>query len=133
MSLINIRNHDDHYCFRLCFTAADSLKHGIDLLLTDQQKANPTAARTQTDSYTAECAHKAIGFFIVPMSFASFENFEKPNDAWLNVFLHQKGDLLPMYISKRPNIEIFGISRLLLYEPAKHHYVLNNQIAKAHL
>ena len=67
------------------------------------------------------------------MSFASFENFEKPYDERVNVILHQNEGLLPMYISKRPNIEIFSISLFLLYEPAKHLYVLNNQIAKAHL
>ena len=64
------------------------------------------------------------------MSFASFGNFEQLNDMRVNVFQYQKGDLLPMYLSKRPynesNIEneIFDKDLLLLYEPARHHYVL---------
>ena len=129
-NLINIRNHEDNNCFELCFTAAYSLKHGVDLLLTDQQKANPAAARTQPDTYTAESAHKAQGNFDSPMSFASIGKFEQLNDVRVNVFQYHKGDLLPMYISKRPNqdnstqTEIFDMDLLLLYEPAKHHYVL---------
>ena len=71
-NLINIKNHEDNNCLELCFTAAFSLKHGVDLLLTDQQKANPAAARTQPDTYTAESAHKAQGNFDSPLIFASF-------------------------------------------------------------
>ena len=137
-NLINIRNHEDNNCFELCFTAAYSLKHGVDLLLTDQQKANPPAARTQPDTYIAESAHKAQGNFDSPMSFASIGKFEQLNDVRVNVFQYHKGDLLPMYISKRPNqdnstqTEIFDMDLLLLYEPAKHHYVLN-RFVKVHL
>ena len=36
--LITIRNHDDQNCFELCFTAAYSPKHRINLILTDQKK-----------------------------------------------------------------------------------------------
>ena len=74
-NLINIRNHHDHNCFELCLTAAYSLKHGIDLLLTDQQKANPAAGLAQRDTYTAASAHKAQGTFHLPISFASIGNF----------------------------------------------------------
>ena len=55
---INISNHEDNNCFNLCFTAAYSLKQGVDLIVTDQPKANPAAARTQPDTYTAESAQK---------------------------------------------------------------------------
>ena len=116
--LINIRNHDDHNFFELCFTAAFSLRHCIDLLLTDQQKANPAAAWTQPDTYTAESAHKAQDTFDLPMSSTSIGNFEQHNDVQVKVFQYQKGDLLPMYISKRPNndtnteIEIFDMDLL---------------------
>ena len=79
-TLINIRNHEGNNCFELCFTAAYSLKHGVDLLLTDQQKANPAAARKQLDTYTAESAQKAQGNFDSPMSFASIGKFEQLND-----------------------------------------------------
>ena len=50
-NLIKIRNHDDHNFFDLCFTGAYNLKHGISLLLTDQQKLKPAAAPTQPDTY----------------------------------------------------------------------------------
>ena len=64
------------------------------------------------------------------MSFASIGKFEQLNDVRVNVFQYHKGDLLPMYISKRPNqdnstqTETFDMVLFLLYEPAKHHYVL---------
>ena len=74
-NLINIRNHHDHNCFELCFAAAYSLKHDIELILTDQQKANPAAAWTQPDTYTAASAHRAQGTFDLPMSFASIRIF----------------------------------------------------------
>ena len=124
--LINIKNHDDHICFKFCFTAAYSLKDAIDLLLTDQQKANPAAARTQPDFYTAEKAHTAHGTFDLPMSLASIENF----DVRVNVFQYQKGDLFPKYITKQPNncsyteIEIFDMGLFLLSEPANFYYAL---------
>ena len=99
-NLINIRNHHDHNCFKLCFTAAYSLKHGSDLLLTDQQKASPAAARTQPDTYTAASAHKGQGTFDSSTSFASIGSFEQLNDVRVNVFQFQKGDFLSMYKSK---------------------------------
>ena len=64
------------------------------------------------------------------MSFASIGKFEQVNDVRVNLFQYHKGELLPMYISKRPNqdsstrTETFDMDLLLLYEPAKHHYVL---------
>ena len=70
----------------LCFTAAYSLKHGVDLLLSDHQKANQAAARTQPDTYTAESAHKAQGSFDSPMSFASIGKLAQLNDVRVNVF-----------------------------------------------
>ena len=85
-NLINLRNHEDNNCFDFCFTAAYSLKHGVDLLLTDRQKANPAAARTQPDTYTAESAHKDQGNFDSPMSFASIGKFEQLNDVRVNMF-----------------------------------------------
>ena len=88
--LINLRNYDDHSCFVLRFMSAYSLKHGTDLLLTDQQKANTTAARTQPDQYTAESALKAHGTFGLPMSLASNGNFEHFNDVRVNVFQYKK-------------------------------------------
>ena len=135
-NLINIRNHEDNNCFELCFTAAYSLKHGVDLLLTDQQKVNPAAARTQPDTYTAESAHKAQGNFDSPMSFAPIGKFEQLNDVRVNVFQYHKGDLLPMYTSKRPNednstqTETIDMDLLLLYKSAKHHYVLTIDLLK---
>ena len=59
-NLINIRNHEDNKCFELCFTAAYSLKHGVDLHLTDQQKVNP-AARGHNLIHTFQ-AKKNFGF-----------------------------------------------------------------------
>ena len=117
-NLINIGNHDDHNFFELCCTAACSLRHCIDLLLTDQQKANPAAAWTQPDTYTAKKAHKAQGTFDLPMSSASIGNFEQHNDVRVKVFQYQKGDLLPINKSKRPNnetnteIEVFDMDLL---------------------
>ena len=96
--LKNIRNHHDHNCFQLSFTAAYSLKHGIDLLLTDQQKANPAAARTQLGTYTAASLHKTQGFFDSPMSFASIGNFEQLNDVPVNVFQYQPKGSLVVYL-----------------------------------
>ena len=64
------------------------------------------------------------------MSLASIGIFEQLNDVCENVFHYQKGDLLPMYISKPPNnnsnteIEIVDMDLPLLYEPSKHHYVV---------
>ena len=54
----------------------------------------------------------------------------------VSVFQYQKGDLLPMNISKRPindsNIEneMFDMELLLVYEPAKHHYALITDLLK---
>ena len=64
------------------------------------------------------------------MSLASIGIFEQLNDVCENVFHYQKGDLLPMYISKPPNnnsnteIEIVDMDLPLLYEPSKQHYVV---------
>ena len=130
-----LQNHD-HNCFQLCFTAAYSLKPGIDLLLTDQQKANPAAARTQPGTYLAASAHTAQATFDSPLSFASLGNFEQLNDVRVSVFQYQKGDLLRTYKSKRPNNdsnienEIFDMDLLPLYEPARHHYVLVTDLLK---
>ena len=88
-SLINVRNYDDHNCFELCFTAAYSLKYGFDLLLNDQQKTNPAAARTQPDTYTAASAHKARGIFDLPMNLASIGNLEQLNNERVNVFQYR--------------------------------------------
>ena len=64
------------------------------------------------------------------MSFASIGTFEQLNDVWLNAFQYQKGDLFIIYISKRPNNDsnienkVIDMDLLLLYEPARHHYLL---------
>ena len=68
------------------------------------------------------------------MSSISIGNFEQLNDVRVKVFQYQKGDLLPMYISKRPNddtnteIEIFEMDLLLFYETTK--YVLITNLPK---
>ena len=96
--LINGRNHHDHNCFQLCFTAAYSLKSGMGLLLTDQQKANPAAARTQLGTYSAASSHKALGTFDSPMIFASVGNFEQLNDVRVIVFQYQPKKRLVAYL-----------------------------------
>ena len=42
--LINIRNHDDHDCFNLCFTAAYHLQYRLNLIVGRYE--DPAAEKT---------------------------------------------------------------------------------------
>ena len=69
-------------------------------------------------------AKKPIGEFPTPMSFRDIPKFERLNKVRVNVFLYEKGDLVPMLISKKESEDTFSMDLLLLFEPGKHHFVL---------
>ena len=58
------------------------------------------------------------------MSFRDIPEFERLNKVRVNVFLYEKGDLVPMLISKNESEDTFSMDLLLLFEPGKHHFVL---------
>ena len=113
--LINIRNHDDHDCFNLCFTAAYHLHYRLNLIVGRYE--DPAAEKTCPAIYRTSNAKKPIGEFPTPMSFRDIPEFERLNKVRVKVFLYEKGDLVPMLISKNESEDTFSMDLLLLFEP----------------
>ena len=120
--LINIRNHDDHDCFNLCYTAAYHLHYRLNLIVGRYE--DPAAEKTCPATYRTSNAKRPIGEFPTPMSIRNTPEFERLNKVRVNVFLYEKGDLVPMLISKNESEDTFSMDLLLLFEPGKHHFVV---------
>ena len=120
--LINIRNHNDHNCFLLCYTAAYHLRYKPDLIVG--RLVDPKLEETDPHTYTKPGTHQASDDFVMPMSLNMIPQFERLNNVQVNVFQYQKGDLIPMIVSKFESSDNFIMDLLLLYEPGMHHFVL---------
>ena len=120
--LINICNHNDHNCFLLCYTAAFHLRYKPDLIVG--RLVDPKLEETDPYTYTKFGTHQASDDFVMPMSFNMIPQFERLNNVQVNVFQYQKGDLIPMIVSKFESSDNFIMDLLLLYEPGMHHFVL---------
>ena len=120
--MINIRNHNDHNCFLLCYTAAYHLRYKPDLIVG--RLVDPKLEETDPHTYTKPGTHQASDDFFMPMSLNMIPQFERLNNVQVNVFQYQKGDLIPMIVSKFESSDIFIMDLLLLYEPGMHHFVL---------
>ena len=121
---VNIRNRDNK-CFELCYTAAYHIKYGPPLLPADCNYKN---LKTSPDTYSKPGAKKPSGNFTMPMSINEISRFERINDAQINVFCYQKGQLLPLRVSKSKGRLVMDL--LLLTDNSTHHYVLITDITK---
>ena len=90
--LINIRNHNDHYCFLLCYTAAYHLRYRLDLIVG--RLVDPKLEETDPHTYTKPGTHQASDDFVMPMSLNMIPQFERLDNVRVNVFQYQKGDLI---------------------------------------
>ena len=90
--LINIRNHIDHNCFLLCYTAAYHLKYKPDIIFG--RLVDPKLEETYPHTYTKPGTHQASDDFVMPLSLNMIPQFEQLKNVHVNVFQNQKGDLI---------------------------------------
>ena len=103
--LINIRTHNDHNCFLLCYTAVSHLKCKPDI--TVGMLVDPKLEKTDPHTYTKPGTHQASDDFVMHMSLNMVPQFEQLNNVQVNVFQYQKGYLIPMIVSKFESSDIF--------------------------
>ena len=96
--LINIRTHNDHNCFLLGYTVAYHLRYKPDLIVG--RLVDPKLEETDPHTYTMPGTHQASDDFVMPMSLNMIPQFERLNNIQVNVFQYQKGDRIPMIVSK---------------------------------
>ena len=85
---------------------------------------DPKLEETNPHTYTKPETRQASDDFVMPMNLNMIPQFERLNNVQVNVFQYQKGDLIPMIVSKFESSDNFTMELLLLYEPGMHHFVL---------
>lgn len=118
---LNIRNHNDHTCFLMCWTAAYHLKHG-PCLLKDKTWRTPT----DPDQYRSSnpLAKIPVGSYTLPMSIHDIDRFETANKTNVNVFRYNenKREVVPLRVSRKTFD--FVVDLLLISDGEVFHYVL---------
>ena len=61
---------------------------------------DPKLEETDPHTYTKPGTHQASDDFVMPMSLNMIPQFERLNNVQVYVFQYQKGDLIPMIVSK---------------------------------
>ena len=86
--LINIRNHSDHNCFLLCYTAAYHIRYKLDLIVG--RLVDPELEQTDPHTYSKHGTHQASDDFVMPLILNMIPQFEGLKNVQVNVFQDQK-------------------------------------------
>ena len=105
--LISIKNKDNE-CFRWCH-----IRH------INPQKKNPQRIKKDNKQFIGELNYKGIEF---PVSQKQYNKIEKQNSIRINMFGYEKGQPLPIHISKEKFED--QMSPLLITKDKIRHYVL---------